>query len=135
MIPFNAHILSLQGGDDRAPHLLGSRCTACGAYFFPQQGFCTECLKEGTIEEAALSTRGTIYSFTVVERGSLAPPGFKAPYAYGYIDMPEKVRVLAKILDWTRHTLRIGTSVELTVEEIRRDTANEQIMGFAFRIV
>jgi len=92
-ISFNPAILGLKA-DDGQPHLLGSRCSACGKVFFPQQALCTECFREGTLSEYPLSNRGKLYSFTVVERESLAPKGFQVPYAYGYVNLPEKVRVL-----------------------------------------
>ena len=66
-ISFNPAILGLKA-DDGQPHLLGSRCSACGKVFFPQQALCTECFREGTLSEYPLSNRGKLYSFTVVER-------------------------------------------------------------------
>lgn len=134
MISFNPRLLNLTALVDGKPHLQGSQCTACGETFFPTQELCTACLQEGTLREIPLSNRGTIYSFTIVERDSLAPPGFKTPYAYGYIDLKEGVRVLAKIMDWTPDTLKIGAPVELVVEEINRNADGLGIMGFRFRI-
>jgi hypothetical protein len=34
----------------------------------------------------------------MVEKESLGAKGFRVPFAYGYIDLPEGVRVLSKIL-------------------------------------
>jgi len=57
--------------------LIGSRCTSCGRTFFPWQPVCRVCMRDGTMEETALSTRGKIDTFAVVH---VAPLGFKAPY-------------------------------------------------------
>jgi uncharacterized OB-fold protein len=93
------------------------------------------CLTEGSLREHPLSNHGTFYSFTIVERESLAPKGFKVPYAYGYIDLPEGIRVLSKIIDWKPETLKMGAPVEFLLEEIRENPSGEKVMGFRFRIV
>jgi len=135
MVSFNPLILTLGSPEDGQPHLLGSRCSACGSFFFPQQALCTQCFTAGSLKEHPLSNRGTLYSFTIVERESLAPKGFLVPYAYGYVDLPEGVRALAKIVDWKPEILKLGAPVELVLEEIREDTSGEKVMGFRFRLV
>jgi uncharacterized OB-fold protein len=65
----------------------------------------------------------------------LAPKGFQIPYAYGYIDLPEGVRVLSKIVGWSPETLKINASVEIVLEEIRQNEIGEKIMGFRFRVI
>src|SRR5262249_299519 len=59
--------------DDADPRLLGNRCTRCGSYFFPKASeFCRNPSCDGTdFEEAPLSTRGTVWSFTT---NHYAPP-------------------------------------------------------------
>ena len=133
-ISFNPAILDLKA-DDGQPHLLASRCSGCGKFFFPQQPLCTECLREGTLQQYPLSSRGKLYSFTIVERESLAPKGFQVPYSYGYVNLPEKVRVLSKIVGWTPETLKIDADVELALEEIRVNTEGQKVMGFRFQII
>jgi uncharacterized OB-fold protein len=135
VISFDPRILALSCPPDGRPHLLGSRCRACGSFFFPQQALCMECLAEGSLQEHPLSGRGTLYSFTVVERESLAPKGFTVPYAYGYVDLPEGVRVLSKILGWKPETLTLGAPVEFVLEELRESPSGEKVMGFRFRMV
>lgn len=48
------------------PHLLGTRCEACGTYYFPKQTvFCRNPACDGeSFEEVPLSRRGTLWSFT-----------------------------------------------------------------------
>ncbi len=135
MISFDPRILTLRFPEDGQPHLLGSRCSACGKVFFPQQSLCTECFKEGTLKECSLSTQGKLYAFTIVERESLAPKGFTVPYAYGYVELPEGVRVLSKIIDWKPETLRLDAPVEFVPEVLREDPSGQKVMGFRFRIV
>jgi len=59
------------------PHLIGSKCRECGYVSFPRTMVCPICMKEGTMNEVALSTRAKINSFTVAR---VAPQGFEAPY-------------------------------------------------------
>ena len=134
MRSFDPRIFTLGVAEGDKAHLIGSKCGACGAVFFPQQLLCTECFQEGTMKDHALSTKGKIYAFTIVERESLAPKGFKVPYSYGYVELPEGVRVLSKIVDWTAETLKLDVPVELIVEPLREDPSGEKVMGFRFRI-
>ena len=135
MVSFNPGLLTLSAREDGHPHLLGSKCSSCGKVYFPQDALCMECLKEGTLKEHPLSIRGKIYSFTIVERESLAPKGFQVPYAYGYIELPEGVRVLGKIIGWKPEALKAGAGVEMVLEEIREDASGQKIMGFRFKMV
>jgi uncharacterized OB-fold protein len=131
---FDPWLFDLNVAEDGQPHLIGSKCSACGASFFPQQLLCTGCFQEGTLKTYPLSTRGKIYSFTIVERESLAPKGFEVPYAYGYIDLPDGVRVISKIIGWTPETLKIDAPVELVAESLREDPSGQKVMGFRFRV-
>jgi uncharacterized OB-fold protein len=88
----------------------GSRCTSCGATFYPPRGICSRCLS--ALEPAALSTRGTVHTYTVVHQ---AGPGFETPYVLVYVDLPEGVRVLGQ-LDGEP---RIGLEVELAGDRFR----------------
>ena len=135
MVAFNPLLLTLNAPEDGQPHLLGSRCASCGKVFFPQQALCTACFQEGTLKEQPLALRGKLYSFTIVERESLAPKGFQVPYAYGYVNLPEGVRVLSKIIGWTPDTLKIEAEVELLIEEIRQNPDGRKVMGFRFKII
>ena len=65
----------------------------------------------------------------------MAPKGFQVPYAYGYIDLPEGVRVLSKIVGWGPETLKINAPVEMVLEEIRQNEVGEKIIGFRFRVI
>jgi len=135
MVAFNPSLLTLNAPGDGQPHLLGSRCTSCGKVFFPQQALCTSCFQEGTLQEQPLALRGKLYSFTIVERESLAPKGFQVPYVYGYVNLPEGVRVLSKIVGWAPETLQIDAEVELVLEEIRQNPEGQKVMGFRFKVI
>jgi len=130
-VSYNPAILRLSSEKDGLPHLVANRCGACKILFFPPQKFCSQCL-ESDLESIELNNAGTLYSFTVVERSSLAPENFQVPFAYGYVDLPEGARVLAKIVNWKPADLKIGSSVRMTWEKIREDAEGNGVMAFRF---
>lgn len=134
-VSFDSRILDLQSSPDGQARLLGSHCKECGAHFFPRQALCSACLKEDTLVDHFLSRNGRLYAYTIVERESIAPKGFDVPYVYGYVDLPEGVRVVAKIVDWDRETLQIDMPVEMVEEALRTDSSGAQVMAFRFRPV
>ena len=134
MVSFDPNILAIRATEGDQPHLIGSKCTLCSSIFFPQQTLCTECFADDALEPYPLSTRGKIYAFTIVERESLAPKGFQVPYVYGYIELPERVRVLSKIIGWAPETLKLDAPVELVLESLREISDGEKVIGFRFRI-
>jgi uncharacterized OB-fold protein len=75
--------------------LLGTRCRACDARFFPKAFACANCL--GTeLESVALSTVGRLHVSAVA---TATQPGFFAPARYGWVNLPaEGIRVFAHIL-------------------------------------
>lgn len=110
--------------------LAGSRCRQCGRVYFPRKRVCTECFQIDQMESVALSSRGRLYSFTVVEAG---PAGFKVPYAVGYVDLPEGVRVFAP-LEGDLDALEIGMEMEMGVGPIKEENG-VTIIGQKFRPV
>jgi uncharacterized OB-fold protein len=131
LVSYNPSILAVQSEKDGLPHLIANKCRACNILIFPPQPFCYQCL-ENDLDSVELSNQGEIYSYTIVERESLAPSDFQVPFAYGYIDLPEGVRVLAKIINWEPGSLKIGLAVRLTLERIRTDSGGKDVVVFRF---
>jgi uncharacterized OB-fold protein len=84
----------LLGDDEVGAHLLGTRCTACGHVALGKRTTCAQCWRNDALAPAKLGRRGTIYSATVIHQG---PPGFDGPYAVGYVDIEDGVRVFAHL--------------------------------------
>ena len=125
----------LFAGSLDAPRLKGSRCGACGETTFPAQKGCPSCTAQGC-EEIALSPRGTLYTWTI-QRFPPPPPyaGDTAnfvPFAVGYIELPEGVRVEARLLDADAESLEIGMEMELAVEPFSVDGEGREVVTFAF---
>lgn len=73
-----------------APPLRGSRCAACETIYFPPRTHCVQCYANPETEAFGLQGTGTLYSVTNVHVGPLAPCSF------GYVDLDEGVRALAR---------------------------------------
>ncbi len=107
----------LFAGSLDTPRLLGSRCSACGETTFPAQQGCPSCTAQGC-DEVELSPRGTLYTWTV-QRFPPPPPytgdvNDFVPFAVGYIELPEGVRVEARLLESDSSRLSIGMEMELS---------------------
>lgn len=130
---FDSRILKIPDESSSEFHLLGSKCKICGNIYFPQRLICPNCFRDDTLEETPLSKCGRLYSFSITRREFLAPPGFPVPYAFGYIDMPERVRVVARIKEWEPDLLRLDSKMELCIETVSMDKSGNTIIGFYFR--
>ena len=114
------------------PRLIGSKCCRCGKIFFPQKRVCIKCFTRDEMEKISLSRRGELYSYTVIRVGV---KDFKAPYAAGYVDLPDGIRLFSKLAECEPYdeVLKIGMEMELMIGEIALDREGNQLMGYLFR--
>jgi len=82
--------------------LTGSRCRHCGTVAFPAARGCQSCGHRSS-EPLELSDTGTVWGFTVQRFAPKSPPyvvpeGGFVPFAVGYVELPEGVKVEA-VLD------------------------------------
>lgn len=131
IIPLREGLFVIPCGPDEHLYLLGSRCKGCGQVAFPSRAVCSGCFHE-EMEIIPLSTRGKIYTFTII---GYPPPGMIAPYAIGYVDLPEGVRVFSILTDWKEEDLKVGRPVELVLGKFRDDEEGNEIVTYKFRPV
>ena len=112
------------------PHLIGSKCKHCEEYFFPKRVICPTCLKDETLEEINLSSKGKLYTYCIVKA---APLGFTAPYAIGYVDLPEGLRIFAPLTESDKEKLKLGMDLDLIVDKIREDDTGQDVYGYKFK--
>lgn len=117
-----------------ASYLIGSKCRICKSVLFPKIMVCPECLKEDTMEEVALSKRGTLYTYTVLY---MPIPGYPAPYIIGRTQLPEGPIITSPITgcEMKEGALNIGDDVELVIGKISETDKDEDIIGYMFRPV
>jgi len=112
--------------------LIANRCTGCGKAFFPRRSLCPHCFEEGVLEDISLDHRGIIYASTVVHIPS--PAGIKAPYAYGYVQIPKnQIRIFALFTGADPFTFKPGQEVELVVEPVSENHQGQDIIGYKFK--
>ncbi|MEM5812529.1 MAG: Zn-ribbon domain-containing OB-fold protein [Candidatus Aenigmatarchaeota archaeon] len=114
-------------------HLIGSKCTHCGKYFYPKRMICPHCRRAGKIEEAKLSGRGKIFSYTVIR---VPPSGFRiySPYVIAIVELDEGCKIVSQIVDIEPEKVEIGMPVKTCFRKIREDKESGLILyGFKFR--
>lgn len=110
--------------------LLGNRCTSCGKIFFPKAQICFECGHE-ELAEVQLSRRGILYSYTI---GHMPSRHFMPPYAVGYVDLPEEVRVFAPLVTTEQIPLTVGMEMDLVIDKLWEE-GDKEIIGYRFKPV
>jgi len=130
-VPFREGLFTIPSLPSEKAHLIGSRCRNCQEVMFPQRSICINCYGD-ELEQLALSSRGKLFTFTITHQG---PNGFPSPYACGYIDLPEGVRIFSLPTDWSPDNLRIGAEGELVIEKMKEDLEGNEVMTYKFRPV
>ncbi len=131
-IPVETGLFDYPVGNGKHPALLGNRCNSCGKSFFPKRTRCPSCPEQGEMENITLDRWGIIYACTVVHIPS--PAGIKAPYAYGYVDIPvDNIRVFALFTGDDPFSFYMGQKVELVLEPIKKNKDGQQIIGYKFK--
>ncbi len=99
---------------DEQLRLVGTCCESCSARFFPRDDLCPFCLSEA-VSNFPLSATGGLYSFTVIH---VAPKVWEVPYAIGYVDLADGVRVFAKLANSDVKRWTPDQPVKLVVEQL-----------------
>ena len=116
--------------------VVGSKCGKCGMHFFPKKTYCTKCMTDEGMQVVELSKKGKLASYSVaVENLAGVVMGFSPPYAFGYVDLPEGIRLFSQILDCEpfEEKLKIGMDLEMEVRKIRQDEWENDILSYVFR--
>ena len=116
------------------PYLVGTKCSKCGAAFFPPRYICTYCLTDEGVEKARLGNKGTLYSYTIIR---VAGREFNPPYAFGFVIIePENIRIPAVLTGFDlNHELESGTRMEMVIDRLRNDDQGNEIISYKFRPV
>ena len=119
---------------EEKPYLKGSRCSNCGYVAFPPMVVCPICIRDNTMEEVPLGSKGRLDSFAVLRQ---APPGFVAPYMVGIVQLPDGPELFCLITgcEIKDDALVIGQEMELVIDRIREDDEGNEIIGWKFKPV
>ena len=113
--------------DGSPAYLKGYKCSHCGHLDFPKPSTCPACWGEN-FDIIKLSRRGTLYSVTDIFIGQA---GMATPYVFGYIDLPENLRIFAQ-LEGEPKAYQCDEEVELTVGTIRMNRDGLPVTGYKF---
>jgi uncharacterized protein len=96
--------------------LRGSRCADCAVTGYPADAVCPRCGR--ATSPVALSTVGALWTWTVQRFAPksppfVAPPGGFQPFALGYVELPEGVRVAAVLDIDDLASIRIGMPLRI----------------------
>lgn len=116
------------------PHLIGTKCTSCGTYYFPKQThFCRNPACEGEeFEEVQLSRTGKLWSYT---NAMYQPPEpFVAadpyvPYSIGAVQLEkEQMIVLGQMVEGVNcDQIKVGDEVELVLDTLYENDEERKI--------
>ena len=132
MMPIAPELFTLPEGSDKEPHLIGSRCKACGELYFPTQITCSRCFSEN-LEIVYFSSKGKVRSSTVIY---VRPPLYEGPmpYAIGQVTLAEGVIVPVVFTDLNlEKPLPIDTEVEMVLKNYGTDNDGHEIITYMFR--
>ena len=133
-LPVKEGLWRIPSSSDEKPKLIANKCLSCGEILFPKRESCINC-QSADLEEIGLSRRGKIYSFCVVMQRPAAFYKGPVPYAMGYVELPEGVRIETLFTDCDFEALGLGMDVELVIERLHEDEDGNEIMSYKFRPV
>ena len=127
------HLVAFDGG---VPHLVGSRCRACGEPSFPAANGCTRC-SSTDVEAADLGREGRLWSWTV--QTFLPKPPYDSgetaadfePYGVGYVELACGLKVEARLTEARASQLAIGMPMALVLLPYQKGEAALQTFAFA----
>jgi uncharacterized OB-fold protein len=135
VIPVKEGLFTLPSAGDKG-HLIGTKCRSCGEVFFGRTSSCSSC--QGVdVEQIRLSDSGKLYNYTVLRFKPPAPwKGVSEPYqpfATGFVELPEGVRILSIITDCDVEKLKPQMDMEVVVRKYYEDEAGNDVYTYMFR--
>lgn len=103
----------------REHRLTACQCASCGRFRMPPTPFCPNCRSQ-EVRWPTLSGRGTIFSFTVVERAILPSMAARIPYVPAVIEFEDApgVRLISAVVGAPLGDIRIGGEVHAVWEDL-----------------
>ncbi len=114
------------------PMVVGAKCRSCDRVYFPKKTICVDCWERGNMDVVPLSRKGKLSLFTIATMSLL---GLDTPYACGYVDLPEGVRLFGLLTDSEPfdEKLRLDMEVEIVIEKMMTNDFGEEIYAYKFK--
>ena len=115
-----------------APLLIGNRCKACGAKFFPKTPVCPKCIEKDAMEETFIKGKGKLDVFSIVNAGL---PGFKVPSIQAYIQLDDGPRIWSLVTgcEPSEDSLKPGMEMEMVIDKVREDEEGNELISYQFK--
>ena len=126
--PIKPGFFTVPDDPTQAPTLLGTRCEACGEYFYPRRAVCAKCLSRQTAD-VELEARGTLYSYTFVHLPLFGSTNMEHAdgYGVGQIDLPEGPRLQAPLAG-KQAEFKVGQSLQGELDVLRDDDGTDVVI-------
>lgn len=111
------------------PCLVGGQCGDCTLKLYPITPVCPGCWSKN-MTRVRLARRGKLYTYTIVHTGRA---GWQTPYALGYVDLDDGVRVCAPLDMSLERPIPIGAMVELSTGPLRTDEKGVTYLSHRFK--
>lgn len=109
--------------------LMAQKCRDCGKIAFPRKRVCPECFGEDLADQP-LSRTGTLHTYA---RTYLGVPRIGLPYAIGFVDLPEKIRLYGLILAGGEDELKVGQTMDIVMSKLWRDENGDDVFSYKFK--
>ena len=86
----------LKGAGTNDPYLEGHKCDACGSIFLGERANCSSCGSRNQMTPTRLSTKGKLYSYSIVHRSF---PGIQVPYISAIVDLEDGGTLKGNLID------------------------------------
>jgi uncharacterized OB-fold protein len=114
--------------------LEGNFCENCNTPYFPARSLCPKCRRKGKLVAKEMPRTGKIVSYTKVYVG---PSGFdmEAPYFIAIIELDNKVKLLAQVVDSPEDKIDIGAKVQKIFRKLAdNDEEGAIAYGYKFKV-
>lgn len=120
-------LFRLEGGD---LVLVGGYSPSSGRYHFPVAPVCPYTGADD-VEEVALSSTGTLWSWTAV---SAPPPGYEGevPYGLGVVELDGGLRVVGRLTESDPGSLENGQPMRVVADAVFVDDEGADVITWAF---
>ena len=133
-IPVREGLFTMPSTPDEKPRLIASECPSCGEVIFPKRRRCINCNEE-KLNEITLSRIGKIYSFSIVMQNPGKYYEGPVPYAIGWVEFQEMVRVQGLFICDDFDDLKIGMTVEVIVEKLTNAEEGNEVVAHKFKLI
>jgi len=114
--------------DDGPPHLVGSRCDACGAISLERRNACARCGTRASTR-VRLADSGRIESFTIVHRGA---PRHIGPFVSVLVRLDDGAFVKANLVDVPAEPTAVDLDVPVRIVTYPAGTDDDGTEAIAF---